>query len=409
MRQILRACSFDFLRQRVQKEVPALISLKREGTYWDFKREWHEDNSNLMHDILSLANNLESQISYLVIGIDETSDYEACDVSTNSAVKRRNAQGIIDMLSKASWGNGRPPFVIVEPLGYKGKTLDVLAVASRRDGMPYYLAKPCGKVRAWMVHTRRLDQNTPIDEGANWGEVQSIWRHHFALDESPVERLGYMLSDKESWRTLSRIEGTDDKYYSFAPEYVIEHRADYSRDAYEHYCLSQMDARPGWYKIFIRYHQTVIYDTLGIALDGGRYFAPVPLWSFVRWSDALWGPEANVCYCYYVKDSLEWSLNKFLYDEDSDDARISRKAFLEMVLLFEDEEEREAFERALRVNKEEFQKRVESSHRFCEGKLPKDYAEKGKEILRRRVESAYVLQKMLSEFRAGKLSCSLPI
>ena len=90
MRQILRACSFDFLRQRVQKEVPALISLKREGTYWDFKREWHEDNSNLMHDILSLANNLESQISYLVIGIDETSDYEACDVSTNSAVKRRN-------------------------------------------------------------------------------------------------------------------------------------------------------------------------------------------------------------------------------------------------------------------------------------------------------------------------------
>ena len=54
-----------------------------------------------------------------------------------------------------------------------------------------------GKVRAHMVHTRRIDSNTPIDEGASWSEVEDIWRHHFSLDESPLARVKGMLEDKE--------------------------------------------------------------------------------------------------------------------------------------------------------------------------------------------------------------------
>ena len=91
--------------------------------------------------------------------------------------------------------------------------------------------------------------------------------------------------------------------------------------------LNQTDPGPSWYTIEIRYFQTRIFDTLGIALDGGRYFAPVPSRSFVRWDRR--SLDFDHMYCYYTKDSLDWSLNEFFFDEAYDDARIARKRFLE--------------------------------------------------------------------------------
>ena len=87
------------------------------------------------------------------------------------------------------------------------------------------------------------------------------------------------------------------------------HEPDDERDGYEYYMLNQTDPRPSWYTIEVRYFQTRIFDTLGIALDGGRYFAPVPSCSFVRWGRPRF--DLDFMYCYYTKDSLDWSLNEF--------------------------------------------------------------------------------------------------
>ncbi len=59
-RRISRARLIGSLLSRIQEEAPKLIALKREGAYWDFKKEWHKDNSELIHDILCLANNLDA-------------------------------------------------------------------------------------------------------------------------------------------------------------------------------------------------------------------------------------------------------------------------------------------------------------------------------------------------------------
>ena len=40
---------------------------------------------------------------------------------------------------------------------------------------------------------------------------------------------------------------------------------DYERDGYEYYMLNQVNCSPSWYSISLRYHQTTLYDTLGIA------------------------------------------------------------------------------------------------------------------------------------------------
>lgn len=97
-RRISRARLIGSLLSRIQEEAPKLIALKREGAYWDFKKEWHKDNSELIHDILCLANNLESDVSYLFIGIDEEEGYSVCDVENNDHAERKANQMIVDML-----------------------------------------------------------------------------------------------------------------------------------------------------------------------------------------------------------------------------------------------------------------------------------------------------------------------
>ena len=390
------------LEGRIRQEVPALISLEREGSYWDFKREWHDSNSALIHDILCLANNLESEVSYLIIGVDEENGYSACDVKENGHAKRRSNQNVVDMLAKTPWGSAQPPFVVVVPLELRGDTIDVLAIVSRREDMPYYLAKSSGDVRPGLVYTRRVDQNSPIDRGASWSEVQAIWRHHFALDESPVVRARYMLADKGHWELLSSVNSTDDKYYSFAPEYTIRHHPDDERDAYEYYMLDQTDPRPHWYDIELCYHQTTIYDTVGISLDGGRYFAPVPEWSFFSWPDNPYQMDPDLTYCYYLRDSMDWALNMFFYDADYDDATISRNRLLKAVVLFDDDEERLSFERFLGMHKAGFCKAMyEAKKPYGAEKLPDEYAQEAKDSMGQSLKAVPILQQMLQNFRSS--------
>lgn len=56
--------------------VANLASLKREGIYWDFKREWHDNKADLLHDIICMANNPAETTGLLIIGVDEEAGYE---------------------------------------------------------------------------------------------------------------------------------------------------------------------------------------------------------------------------------------------------------------------------------------------------------------------------------------------
>jgi len=50
-----------------------LIGSKQEGEFWDFKKQWYDDNSkaDMLHDILCFANNLCNRDAYIIIGVDE--------------------------------------------------------------------------------------------------------------------------------------------------------------------------------------------------------------------------------------------------------------------------------------------------------------------------------------------------
>ena len=52
-------------KNKLTFEITQLIGLKQEGEYWDFKREWHKNKSDLLHDIICLANNLTGHNGYI--------------------------------------------------------------------------------------------------------------------------------------------------------------------------------------------------------------------------------------------------------------------------------------------------------------------------------------------------------
>jgi len=79
-----------------EQEIIDLIALKQEGSYWDFKREWHQNRPDLLHDIICMANNLENRDAYIIIGIDEENDFTVVDTVEDE--HRKNTQNIVDFL-----------------------------------------------------------------------------------------------------------------------------------------------------------------------------------------------------------------------------------------------------------------------------------------------------------------------
>lgn len=103
-----------------------LLQLKHEGDFWDFKKQWHENLAELVHDIICMANSLKDGEKYIIIGVDEENDFQIVDVKNNK--KRYNTANLNDILRRCPFVGGIRPFVRVEELLIGDKVLDVLAV-----------------------------------------------------------------------------------------------------------------------------------------------------------------------------------------------------------------------------------------------------------------------------------------
>ncbi|WP_431810640.1 ATP-binding protein [Lysinibacillus capsici] len=88
-------------------EIIDLISLKREGDYWDFKEKHHTKKVDLLHDIICMANNRADRDGYIIFGISD--EFEIVGVVNEE--ERRNQQGIIDFLKYQKFAGGIRPIV----------------------------------------------------------------------------------------------------------------------------------------------------------------------------------------------------------------------------------------------------------------------------------------------------------
>lgn len=100
----------------LKEEVLRLISLRQEGEYWDFKKEWHKSKPDLLHDIICMANNLSNHDGLIIIGVDEETNYSICDVANYQ--NRKKTQDIVAFLREKKFAGGIRPMVSVQPLSF---------------------------------------------------------------------------------------------------------------------------------------------------------------------------------------------------------------------------------------------------------------------------------------------------
>lgn len=290
----------------LKEEINHLISLRQEGGYWDFKKQWHDNKTSLLHDIICMANNLHNRNAYIIIGIDEEDDFSVVDVKADP--NRRNTQNMVTFLRDKRFTGGTRPVVYVEPISLSGKDIDVIVIENSSN-TPFYLSDQFEGVRANHIYTRIMDTNTPIDKSADINYVEYLWRKRFHIDEMPIDRFSYFLKNPNDWEAIQGLEMG--YFYKYAPEYTLICESD-DRNGYEYYIFNQVDTRPSWWMITLKYHQTAIAQYLGVALDGGRSFAVVPERAFAL-HDGISG------FGYYIRDDLRYRILQFYRKKETVD------------------------------------------------------------------------------------------
>lgn len=370
----------------LSEEILHLILLKQEGSFWDFKRQWYSNNTDLLHDIICMSNNLDNHTSYIIIGIDEEQDYSVVDVSNDP--NRRNTQKLVDFLKDKKFAGGIRPVIHVESINRACGVIDVIVIENS-DNTPFYLTDKYEGVRANNIYTRVMDTNTPITGSADINHIEQLWRKRFHLDNTPVEKFYYYLRKPDDWEA---IHDTDMGYfYKYSPEYTIICEKDESTNGYEYYIFGQLDIKPSWWLITLRYYQTAIEQFQGIALDGGRSFVVAPNRAY-----DIQNREISR-FGFYIKNDLRFRLLEFYYHKETCD-KYSHSIYMNAVVIFKSEDEYKCFLNYVRTHMKEYHSIYTKMGTTGLPPFPNLPGYK-MDSFAKEYKDAFVMQQMLNEFR----------
>lgn len=371
----------------LNEEVTNLIRLRQEGSFWDFKKQWYTNKSDMLHDIICMSNNLSNRTAYIIIGIDEQQDYSIVDVSCDP--NRKNTQKLVDFLKDKKFAGGIRPVVHVESLHCSNGVIDTIVIENSSN-TPFYLTAQYEGVRASSIYTRVMDTNTPIDKSADINHIEQLWRKRFHLDDTPIEKFRYYLRSPDDWNTIQ-----DDNmgyFYKYSPEYTITCEKDESADGYEYYIFGQVNTNPSWWLITLRYHQTAIEQFQGIALDGGRSFVIAP-----RRAYDLLNTDVS-SFGFYIQNDLRYRLLEFYHRKETSEEH-SYRGYMRAIVVFRSEHEYKSFLNYVQTHMEEYH---EIYKRREDADLPHFSNLSGYDMahLKKDYKDALVMCDMLNEFRA---------
>lgn len=374
----------------LKKKIISLIESKYEGEYWDFKEKYYTNKANMVHDIICMANNRADKDAYIILGIE---DKEFKIVGIENDINRKNQQQIIDVLKSKKFSGGIRPVIEMKTLKFDGHEIDIIIIKNTND-TPYYLIEDYKEqnrtVRAQYIYTRVGDTNTDIDKGADINHVEYLWKKRFLLNKPPLEQIKNRLKNKEEW-----VEKEYTYYNMFNPEYRIEKEYDDEDLHPEFYSYAMYNQSTTYGILKIKCYETELEAFQFVVLDGGRYVTTVPDWEFIRFGE--YKPDFDYCFKYFIKDNIKYKLHEFLLEDDNSEAVFACKRFREVILIFENRNEKDRFVNYIHINECKFKKLIEEHNcRYewleCENDLVK------KENIKR-LKTGEVLNKMLVDFR----------
>ena len=101
-----------------------LIESRHEGSYWDFKQEYHQNKANLLHDIICLANNLDDRDAYIIFGVADNGEILGVENDEN----RKNQENFITFLRDKSFSEGYRPSIEYTLIKWNNHEIDVLTI-----------------------------------------------------------------------------------------------------------------------------------------------------------------------------------------------------------------------------------------------------------------------------------------
>jgi hypothetical protein len=166
-------------------DIQSILS-RRESESLDFKREFHVNNAELLHDILCLSNSFYEGDRVLVFGVANDGTVYGVENDPN---KKTNAD-FHDFLRQARFNKiPKVKLTVHEVDGHEIMALQIMNSPKK----PYFILKDFqgGKalVRAGVIYTRLGDTNIPLKETAPEDHIEIMWRERFGILKSQTMNL----------------------------------------------------------------------------------------------------------------------------------------------------------------------------------------------------------------------------
>lgn len=360
-----------------------LIGTKREGPYWDFKREWYEEKFKLLHDIICMANNTVNRDCYIIIGIDEENGYSIKDVLGDP--NRKTTQNLVDFLRDKNFAGSNRPQISVDTFIVNNRQLDVITIYNTTL-TPYYLTEHFREVCANNIYTRVEDSNTPRNRSADIGIIEWLWKKRFGLLVSLTERIYNYLKEPDNWsQGISELL----YYHEFESDLKIEFASTDLKEEYKFKILATEDEY-SCYKINIYSKKILIYSFDGLEILTENEKNKIILDPF-RAHIYLKDTSEVLDYAYLIKGSIEFYMLCFLKKKyNGYDVYPKSKEYVKSILFFDTENEQKNFNNYI----EELP--MENFH-FCEEARYRGMANKLRE--EKRFLNSKILQDKLKNWK----------
>lgn len=247
-----------------------------ESEWLDFKQEFHQNNAELVHDIISLANSKAYEDRYLIFGVVEKEGKVVNIVGIENDPNRKQLQQINNLLYNSNFN--RIPEIDLTEIIVEEHKVAILKIKNS-SLKPYFLLsdKRDGNVtvRAGVAYSRLGDSNTPINGSPKDDDFERMWRERFNLNLKPIERFSYLLDDPDQWVQKKESE----LYHSQFPEFIIREVEDPGskyKEPIEKWMQGFPDPSLSTYYMNFIYQGTQLESFLCAYLDGARYFVPFP-------------------------------------------------------------------------------------------------------------------------------------